>query len=261
VNVIDIQGLRSCYGAHVIHDNLDLQVKQGEILALVGGSGSGKTTLMRQMILLQQPDKGTIRLFDEEVKQSSLKQRMQLQRRCGVMFQQGALFSSLTVLENVCFPLKEFTRLQSADIKQIAMVKIHLAQFPIDAIDKYPAELSGGMLKRAALARAIALDPQILFLDEPTAGLDPQSAAALDQLIVKLQALLRLTVVMVTHDLDSLMDSADRIAFLADQHVSAIGSWQLMQEQTHVEIQRYFHSARALKREQSQKRGGDGDAY
>jgi phospholipid/cholesterol/gamma-HCH transport system ATP-binding protein len=254
-NIIDIHGLRSCYGTHVIHDNLDLQVKYGEILALVGGSGSGKTTLLRQMILLQRPDRGIIRLFDEEVTQCSPKKQMQLQRRCGVMFQSGALFSSLTVLENVCFPLKEFTRLSVAEIKQIAMVKIHLAQFPADAVDKYPAELSGGMLKRAALARTIALDPEILFLDEPTAGLDPQSAAALDQLVLKLKKLLQLTVVMITHDLDSLMDVPDRIAFLAEQRVLAVGSWQFMQKQVQPEIQHYFHSARACKRQQEESDG------
>ena len=250
-SVIDIQGLRSCYGTHVIHDDLDLQVKQGEVLAIVGGSGSGKTTLLRKMLMLEQVQGGKINLFDHEIAACSTKQRMHLQRRCGVMFQQGALFSSQTVLENVCFPLREFTQLKLADIKQIALVKMHLAQFPIDAMDKYPAELSGGMLKRAALARAIALDPQILFLDEPTAGLDPQSASALDQLIVQLQKLLQLTVIMVTHDLDSLADAADRIAFLAHKRVAAIGTWNALQEHDDPEIQQYFHSTRALKRHQS----------
>lgn len=251
-DIIDIHDLRSCYGTHVIHDHLNLQVKQGEILALVGGSGSGKTTLLRQMILLQQPSAGTIHLFNENATHCSAKKQMQLQRRCGVMFQGGALFSSLTVLENVCFPLKEFTRLSHAQIQNIAMVKIHLAQFPAEAVDKYPAELSGGMLKRAALARTIALDPDILFLDEPTAGLDPQSASALDQLVVQLKKLLHLTVVIVTHDLDTLIDVADRIAFIADKQVIAVGSWRYMQQQTHPEIQHYFHSARARHRQQEE---------
>ena len=253
--VIDIQGLRSCYGTHMIYENLDLQVKQSEILAIVGGSGSGKTTLLRQMLMLQPLQGGRIALFGEDISQCSMKQKMQLQRRCGVMFQQGALFSSLTVLENVCFPLHEFTRLKSTDITQIAIVKMHLAQFPMDAIDKYPAELSGGMLKRAALARAIALDPQILFLDEPTAGLDPQSASALDQLIIKLQQLLQLTVIMVTHDLDSLVDVASRIAFLANKKIAAVGSWEMLQKHTDPEVHNYFHSARALKRHDEEEYG------
>lgn len=258
-NVIDIKGLRSCYGSHVIHENLDLQIQQGEIIAIVGGSGSGKTTLLRKMLMLEEAQDGKISLFDQDIASCSPRQRMQLQQRCGVMFQQGALFSSLTVLENVCFPLHEFTQLKPDDIKQIALIKIHLAQFPIEAIDKYPAELSGGMLKRAALARAIALDPQILFLDEPTAGLDPESAEGLDELVIKLQQLLQLTIVMVTHDLDTLVDVTDRIAFLAYKRVVEVGSWDKLQASNDPEVHQYFHSARALVRNKQAQEGRDGN--
>ncbi|MBI5040911.1 MAG: ATP-binding cassette domain-containing protein [Gammaproteobacteria bacterium] len=243
--VIEMRGVCTRFGNTIIHKNLDLSVRRGEVLALVGGSGSGKTTLLQEMIMLNQPDSGSIRLFGEEIVGAPTHVQERLRQRFGVLFQQGALFSALTVLQNVGVPLREHTRLESALIDQVALLKIQQAGLPADAALKYPSELSGGMIKRAALARAMALDPQLLFLDEPTAGLDPASAAAFDELVLRLKQWLGLTVVMVTHDLDSLWQVADRVAVLAEQRVIAVASMAELAQLDHPAIRVYFEGPRA----------------
>lgn len=243
--VIDIRGLKMQFGATVIHENLDLSIRRGEIVALVGGSGSGKTTLLRAIIMLQRAAKGSIKLFGQEVVDISDRAAFGLRRRFGVMFQQGALFSSLTVCQNVAAPLIEHTPLDKTLIGDIARLKIALADLPADAADKYPSELSGGMIKRAALARALALDPDLLFLDEPTAGLDPVSASALDELVLQLRESLGLTIVIITHDLDTLWRVTDRVAFLGERRVIDYGSMTELTASTHPLIRSYFDTPRA----------------
>lgn len=242
--IIEIHGLRTQFGSLVIHENLELGIRRGDIVALVGGSGSGKTTLLRCIIMLQQPAAGSIRLFGQDVVGIGEGRAFLLRSRFGVMFQQGALFSSLTVRENVAVPLREHTGLGRALIGEIAELKIALAGLPASAADKFPRELSGGMLKRAALARALALDPDLLFLDEPTAGLDPVSANALDELVVQLKESLGLTVVMVTHDLDSLWRTTDRVAFLGERRVIGYAGMAELAESDHPLIRKYFHGPR-----------------
>ena len=246
--MIEVNNLRSCFGSTVIHEDLDLSVKRQEVLALVGGSGAGKTTLIRQILTLLQPAAGSIKVFGENIHKCSSKEQLKVKHRWGVMFQQGALFSALTVLENTCFPLQEFTHLSDAVIEELAMLKISMAKFPLEAVNKYPSELSGGMLKRAALARAIVMDPELLFLDEPTSGLDPNSAAALDELILSLKNTLGLTVVVITHDLDSLWKVADRVAFLGEKKVIAVGTMPELLRSTHPLLVDYFQGPRGRRR-------------
>jgi phospholipid/cholesterol/gamma-HCH transport system ATP-binding protein len=243
-SIIEVRGLRTQFGSEVIHDALDFAVRRGEIVALVGGSGSGKTTLLRAIIMLLQPTAGSIRLLGEEVIGISDSAAFRLRRRFGMLFQQGALFSSLTVRENVAVPLREHTRLPARLIAEIADLKIVLAGLPVEAANKLPRELSGGMLKRAALARALALDPALLFLDEPTAGLDPVSAGAFDQLVVQLKESLGLTVVMVTHDLDTLWQATDRVAFLGEKRVIGYAPMRELTVTQHPLIQAYFAGPR-----------------
>lgn len=243
--VIDIQNLQTKFGDHVLHENLSLQIKRQEILAIVGGSGSGKTTLLREMLMLQAPTRGTIKIFGQDITNQTALSDSQLRQRWGVMFQSGALFSGLTLLENVCFPLREFTDLSLEEIENIGMLKIKLANLSADAAHLYPAELSGGMIKRAAVARSIAMDPELLFLDEPTAGLDPQSASEFDQLVLQLRDSLGLTVVIITHDIDTLHVVPDRIAFLGDKKVLAVGPLASLRKDTNQLIQEYFNSPRA----------------
>jgi len=242
--VIAVRALRTQFDATVIHKNLDLDIRRGEIVALVGGSGSGKTTLLRAIIMLLRPVAGSIRLFGEEIIGIGESAAFRLRRRFGMLFQQGALFSSLTVRENVATPLREHTRLSVRRIAEIADLKIALAGLPADAGNKLPRELSGGMLKRAALARALALDPALLFLDEPTAGLDPVSAGAFDELVVQLKQSLGLTVVMVTHDLDTLWSATDRVAFLGEQRVIGYAPMRELTEIDHPLIRAYFAGPR-----------------
>ncbi len=242
--VIRVRGLRTQFGATVIQDNLDLDVRRGEVVALVGGSGSGKTTLLRAIIMLLQPTAGSIQLFGQEVIGIGDSAAFRLRRRFGMLFQQGALFSSLTVRENVAVPLREHTRLPAGRIAEIADLKIALAGLPADAGAKLPRELSGGMLKRAALARALALDPALLFLDEPTAGLDPVSAGAFDELVVQLKESLKLTVVMVTHDLDTLWSATDRVAFLGEKRVIGYAPMRELTVAEHPLIRAYFEGPR-----------------
>lgn len=217
--IIEVRGLRNQFGAQVVHENLNLDVYRGEILGVVGGSGSGKSVLLRSIIGLNRPAAGSVKLLGEEVTTMSDRRRSEIERRCGVLFQNGALFSSLTVAENVMVPLREHHDLPQALMERLAALKIALAGLPAEAGVKYPSELSGGMVKRAALARSLALDPEILFLDEPTAGLDPIGAAAFDQLILTLRESLNLTVFLITHDLDTLYTICDRVAVIAQKRV------------------------------------------
>jgi phospholipid/cholesterol/gamma-HCH transport system ATP-binding protein len=243
--VISLRGVRTVFGHRVIHDGVDLDVYRGEVLALVGGSGSGKSTLMREMIMLQVPDRGSVRLFGTELVGIRVADANALRRRLGVLFQQGALFSGMTVLQNVGFPLREHTRLDERMIDTLARVKIAQAGLRPEAALLYPSELSGGMIKRAALARAMALDPEILFLDEPTSGLDPTSAGLFDQLVLKLKDMLGLTVLMVTHDLDSLWDVADRVAVLGDGKLQGVDTMEALSRSEQPHIRQYFEGPRA----------------
>ncbi len=242
--VIAIGNLHSRFGQNVVHDNISLSVAPGEIFALAGGSGCGKSTLLRTILLLQKPVSGSIRVFGREVLGLNDEQALPLRRRFGVMFERGALFGSLTVAENVGMVLREHTRLGKALIAEVAALKIALTGLPPDAGAKYPSELSGGMRKRAALARAIALDPELLFLDEPTAGLDPLSAAGIDELILSLRNALGLTIMLVTHDLDLLWRVADRVAVLGEGHILGVGSMAELSKMEHPIIRNYFYGPR-----------------
>lgn len=242
--VVEARGLFTQFGERVIHQDLDFSTRRGEIMGLVGGSGTGKSVLLNTLIGLRRPDAGEVRIFGEPLHQLENGPRTALERRFGVLFQNGALFSSLTVKENVQTPLREHADTPVPLMEDIAEMKIALAGLPMDAAHKLPAELSGGMRKRAGLARALALDPDILFLDEPTAGLDPLGAADFDQLILKLRAALGLTVVMVTHDLDSLHAICDRIAVLADRRVIAVDTPAALLRSDHPWIRAYFNGPR-----------------
>lgn len=243
-DVIEIRGLNTCFGDAVVHRNVSLSVHRGEIFALVGGSGCGKSTMLREIIMLQQPVSGSIRVFGQEVIGLSDEQALPLRRRWGMMFERGALFSSITVTENVAMVIREHTRLGAVLVNEIAALKIALAGLPADAGAKYPSELSGGMRKRAALARALALDPELLFLDEPTAGLDPLSACGIDELVRHLRDALGLTIMMVTHDLDLLWRAADRVAVLGDGHILGEGSMQQLARSEDAMIREYFYGPR-----------------
>jgi phospholipid/cholesterol/gamma-HCH transport system ATP-binding protein len=243
--ILRLRGVGTVYGSKVIHENIDLDVYRGEVLALVGGSGSGKSTLLREMIMLQLPSSGSISLFGTELVGIRDADAQQLRQRFGVLFQQGALFSGLTVLENVGVPLQEHTRLDEDTIRELAMMKIVQAGLGPEAAQLYPSELSGGMIKRAALARAMALDPEVLFLDEPTSGLDPVSAGAFDELVLRLKDLMGLTVLMVTHDLDSLWGAADRVAVLGDRTLQGIDTMEALSRSTQPRIREYFEGPRA----------------
>jgi phospholipid/cholesterol/gamma-HCH transport system ATP-binding protein len=244
-HVISIRGVRNQFGEHLVHDELELDVRRGEVLGIVGASGTGKSVLLRTMIGLRRPQAGTVHVLGTEVHTASDADRARLERRWGVLFQDGALFSSLTVSENIQVPLKEHLGIKGQLAEEIAMLKILLSGLPSDAGAKYPRELSGGMRKRAGIARSIAMDPEIVFLDEPTAGLDPIGAAGFDQLVRRLQATLGLTVVMITHDVDSLNTICDRIAVLAEKRVLAVGSWSELLDVDHPWIRDYFHGPRA----------------
>lgn len=247
-NVIEIKALKNRLGAHWVHDGLNLDVSKGEIIAVIGPSGCGKTTLMRSILMLLKPTSGTIKVFDTDVVRCTALQALAVQRRWGVMFQSSALFSSLQVLENVMFPIGEYAQLKKTTQKELALLKIALTGLELAAATKYPAELSGGMKKRAALARAIALDPELVFLDEPTAGLDPKGAGDMDDLILHLRDSLGLTFFMITHDLDSLWRVPDRVVFLGEGKVLAALPMRELVTQTHPLIQDYFSGVRAYER-------------
>ncbi|RYE33987.1 MAG: ATP-binding cassette domain-containing protein [Hyphomicrobiales bacterium] len=246
--VIRVRDLKVAFGEKVIMDGLDLDVLRGEILGFVGGSGQGKSVLTRTILGLVRKARGTIEVLGEDVDDLNLQQRRVLERRFGVMFQQGALFSALSVKQNIQVPMREYLHLSPDLLDELAMVKLDLVGLPRDAADKAPSELSGGMIKRAALARALALDPEIVFLDEPTSGLDPIGAAEFDDLIMTLKQTLGLTVFMVTHDLDSLYHACDRIAALADKKVIAVGPLATMLASDHPWLKAYFGGERAKAR-------------
>lgn len=243
--IIQVRGLRTQFGDHVVHDDLNLDVFQGEVLGVVGGSGSGKSVLLRAIVGLVRPKAGNVNVFGTDMLNASDDVRQKIEQRWGVMFQDGALFSSLTVCENVEVPMREQTGLSPKTRRALAELKVSMVGLPPSAFDKYPSELSGGMRKRAGLARALALDPEIVFLDEPTAGLDPIGAAAFDELIKKLQTTLGLTVFMVTHDLDTLHAVCDRIAVLAEKRVYVTGTMKDMLKVDHPWVHEYFHGPRA----------------
>jgi phospholipid/cholesterol/gamma-HCH transport system ATP-binding protein len=240
-----IKGLRNSFGDQVVHEGLNLKVRRGEVLGVVGGSGSGKSVLMRSIIGLQVPDEGTIEVFGRNIAEDTVREDMAIRSRWGVLFQGGALFSTLTVGENVEVPLKQFyPELLPELMHEVARYKVVLSGLPADAASKYPAELSGGMKKRAGLARALALDPELLFLDEPTAGLDPISAARFDELTRSLADTLGLTVFLITHDLDTLYAICDRVAVIADKKVIAVGTIPELLKSDHPWIQEYFNGPR-----------------
>lgn len=243
--VIDISNVSTRFGEKVVHSDINLQIKRGEIFAIIGGSGSGKSTLLREMILLHQPDSGSISILGQDLQSIDEAAVRALRLRLGVMFQKGGLFGSLDVRENVGLPLREHTTLDDALIDEVSAWKIALAGLAPETGKLYPSELSGGMLKRAALARALALDPELVFLDEPTAGLDPSSAAGVDELVLRLRDSFGLTVVMITHDLDMLWQVADRVAVLGDGKVQGIGSMAELSEQEHPAIRQFFEGPRA----------------
>jgi phospholipid/cholesterol/gamma-HCH transport system ATP-binding protein len=243
--VLSAHDITVAFSGKVILDHLSLDIRRGEILGFVGASGAGKSVLLRTILGLNKKQSGTIRLFGVDVEQASDVDRLRIDMRLGVLFQHGALFSALTVLENVQVPMREYLDLPKKLMDELAMLKIELVGLPPDAARKFPSELSGGMTKRAALARALALDPDIVFLDEPTSGLDPISAAEFDELVVKLRDTMDLTVYMVTHDLDSLFTACDRIAVLGNKKILVEGSIDDMMKSEEPWVKSYFRGKRA----------------
>lgn len=243
-SIICVRELCNRFGDHVVHENLSLNVRRGEILGVVGGSGTGKSVLLRAIVGLLRPTRGRIEVLGRDLLSLPAHERSLVERRFGVLFQGGALFSSLTVIENIALPLMEHNRLRRPEAERLALMKLSLAGLPANAGTRYPSELSGGMIKRAALARALALDPDILFLDEPTAGLDPISAAAFDHLLLTLRNALGFTVFLVTHDLDSLYVLCDRVAVLARKQVLVTDTIGRVQDFPDEWIQAYFKGPR-----------------
>jgi phospholipid/cholesterol/gamma-HCH transport system ATP-binding protein len=257
--VIEVRGLRNAFGEQVVHENLDLTVRRGEILGVVGGSGTGKSVLMRSIIGLQTPTAGEIRVFGT-LMDGDEAEASELRSRWGVLFQNGALFSTLTVAENIEVPLREYyPHMTDEMLNGIASYKIVMSGLDADAGPKYPSELSGGMRKRAGLARALALDAELLFLDEPTAGLDPISAANFDELIKGLQQTLGFTVFLITHDLDTLYAICDRVAVIADRKVVAVGTIPELLALDHPWIQEYFNGPRGRVAADAAQRTGGGE--
>lgn len=249
--IIEVRHLVNRFGTQTVHQDLALDLYRGEVLGVVGGSGTGKSVLLRSILGLRQANAGTVRVFGEELLSLSPERRSQLERRFGVLYQRGALFSSLTVTENIALPLIEHAGLSRASAERLAQVKLALVGLPRTAGDKYPTELSGGMIKRAALGRALALEPDILFLDEPTAGLDPIGAAAFDQLILTLRDALGLSVFLVTHDLDTLYTICDRVAVLAEKRVLVADRLDVVAATDNPWIHDYFHGPRGRAAEQA----------
>ncbi|MGK2742276.1 ABC transporter ATP-binding protein [Tepidicaulis sp. LMO-SS28] len=252
---IDVEGLRTQFGSQVVHDDLSLQVRKGEVIGIVGGSGTGKSVLLRTIVGLNRPAAGRITVLGKELARLDEAERRAVEQRWGILFQDGALFSSLTVAENVQVPYREHLEMPKHLMDELAVLKVRLAGLPVEAAAKYPSELSGGMRKRAGLARALALDPDLLFLDEPTAGLDPIGAAAFDTLVRELQQALGLTVFLVTHDLDTLYATCDRIAVLADKRVILTGTIEDMMASDHPWITEYFKGPRGRSARAAQGKG------
>ena len=242
--IIAIRGLVNKFGSQVVHDGVDLDVYPGEVLGIVGGSGSGKSVLLRTMLGLNKPAAGAVLIEGKDITQMREAELLAVKQRYGVTFQHGALFSSLSVAENIQLPIREYFRASKQALDQLSELRLRMVGLPVDSGDKLPSQLSGGMIKRAALARALALDPALLFLDEPTAGLDPISAAAFDELVLYLQRGLKLTVVMITHDLDTLITTCDRVAVLVDRKI-VVDTLDGIMNNPHPWIQEYFHGPRA----------------
>jgi len=238
--IVEVEALHTQFGDHVVHHDINLCVHRGEVLTLVGGSGSGKTTLLRQMLGLEKPTHGSVRLFGYSRQNLNFTQSKTIRNRSGILFQQGALFSALTVFDNIALPLRELRKLNERTIRDLVMIKLKLVAIGPEHANKMPADLSGGMIKRVALARALALDPELLFLDEPTAGLDPELSESFIELILTLRSEMNLSIVMVTHDLEPLVALSDRIAVLADQHIIVIGSLAEVCRYPHPFIKSFF---------------------
>jgi len=245
--VLQVSGLVNRFGTQVVHDGLDMEVRADEVFGIVGGSGAGKSVLLRSILGLQRPLAGVVRIDGGDITQMSVAQLRSVKARYGVTFQQGALYSGLTVLQNVQLPMIEHLELDPVALEELALLRIRLVGLPAEAAHKFPAELSGGMVKRAALARALALDPRLLFLDEPTSGLDPVSAAAFDELVLYLQKQLRLTIVMITHDLDTIFRTCNRVGVIVDRRMES-DTLQRIVDHPHPWIRAYFHGERARAR-------------
>ena len=249
--LIEVRGLVNRFGAQVVHDGLDMTVEKGEVFGIVGGSGSGKSVLLRSILGLQRPQHGEVLMLGRDLTKVTSTELNEIKATYGVTFQQGALFSSLTVLQNVQLPMLEHLQLSSDALEELALLKLRLVGLPDEAAQKYPAQLSGGMVKRAALARALALDPRLLMLDEPTAGLDPISAAAFDELLMDLRNQLGLTVIMITHDLDTIFRTCNRVGVIIDRKMTS-DTLEGITRNPHPWIQAYFHGERALRFGQGQ---------
>ena len=256
--MIDVRGLRNQFGQHVVHEQLDLQVRRGEILAVVGGSGSGKSVLMRSIIGLHPPSAGQVMVGGVDMLHADDTTRQALEQSIGVLFQKGALYSSLNVIENVMLPLREYTELDDSSIRELAMSKLTLVGLSREVAENSVQSLSGGMIKRVALARALILEPQILFLDEPTAGLDPIGANAFDELLLTIQQALGLTVFLITHDLDSLYKVSDRIAVLAQKRVLVVDTPEKVATYDEPWVQAYFQGPRGRAAQYVDKEGRSG---
>jgi len=241
--VISVRDVVTRFGPQLVHDGVSFEVYPGEIFGIVGGSGSGKSVLLRTLLGLRRPDAGRVEVEGRDITAMSAEELRAVKRRYGVTFQSGALFSSLSVAENLTVPVAEVLDLEEATLRSLVELRLHMVGLPLEAAGKYPAQLSGGMVKRAALARALALDPALLFLDEPTAGLDPIAAAEFDELVLYLRKTLRLTVVMVTHDLDTLVRTCDRVAVLVDRKV-IVDTLEGLVANEHPWIRQYFHGTR-----------------
>jgi phospholipid/cholesterol/gamma-HCH transport system ATP-binding protein len=244
--LVEVRGLVNRFGAQVVHHHLDMTVEQGEVFGIVGGSGSGKSVLLRSILGLQRPQSGQVLMLGRDLTKLTIAALKEIKATYGVTFQQGALFSSLTVLQNVQLPMLEHLQLSPRALDELALLKLRLVGLPDDAAQKYPAQLSGGMIKRAALARALALDPRLLMLDEPTAGLDPISAAAFDELLMDLRKQLGLTVIMITHDLDTIFRTCNRVGVIIDRKMTS-DTLEGITGNPHPWIQAYFHGERALR--------------
>ncbi len=238
--IIEIKGLKNYLGGQWVHSDVNLTVKKGEILAIIGGSGSGKTTILRCILMLLKPTAGSIRVFGEDISALDEQGANALRRRWGMLFQHSALFSAMTVLENIMFPMQELAKLDKKFMQELALLKLALVGLPMITAGKYPSELSGGMQRRAAAARAIAMDPELLFLDEPTSGLDPISAKLFDKLIVFLRDTLDLTIVIISHDIDSLKRTSDRVAFIGNGEVISVQPIDALMKNKHPLIADYF---------------------
>jgi phospholipid/cholesterol/gamma-HCH transport system ATP-binding protein len=255
--IVEVRGLVNRFGAQVVHDGLDMTVERGEVFGIVGGSGAGKSVLLRSILGLQRPQAGEVKLMGRSLRELSRAEMRQVKAGYGVTFQQGALFSALTVLQNVQLPMLEHLQLSPHALEELALLKVRLVGLPDEAARKYPAQLSGGMIKRAALARALALDPVLLMLDEPTAGLDPIGAAAFDELLMDLRNQLGLTVIMITHDLDTIFRTCNRVGVIIDRKMTS-DSLDGIVRNPHPWIQSYFHGERAQRfGQEDHAKGGD----